>query len=131
MTVNRLQGTINGPQDLPGHHVGTVGGTLAEHYCDEQNLYTTLYPNLPDAVQALVHQQIDAVIGDAMTLQWYDNSHPELPITEVGSIFMKKGYGIAIPLRSQLRHDINRSLLKQQESGFIDTLRKHYFGDIP
>jgi len=131
MTVNRLQGIINGPQDLPGHHVGTVSGTLAQHFCDEQNLYTSLYTSLPDAVHALVHHQIDAIIGDAMTLQWYDNAHPELPITEVGPIFMKKGYGLALPIGSTLEPEINRSLLKQQESGFTETLRKHYFGDIP
>jgi polar amino acid transport system substrate-binding protein len=131
MTVNRLQGIIKGPQDLPGHHVGAIGGTLAQQYCEDQSLNTTLYSNLPDAVKALVHHEIEAIVFDAMTLQWYDNAHPELPITEVGPIFMKKGYGFALPLKSPLRHEINRALLKQQESGFEETLRKHYFGDIP
>ncbi len=28
MTVNRLHGIINGPQDLPGHHIGAIGGTI-------------------------------------------------------------------------------------------------------
>jgi ABC-type amino acid transport substrate-binding protein len=131
MTVNRLQGIINGPQDLPGHHVGAISGTLAQHYCEDQSLNTTLYPNLPNAVTALVHHEIEAIVFDAMTLQWYDNAHPELPITEVGPIFMKKGYGFALSLKNPLRHDINQALLKEQESGFVETLRKHYFGDIP
>lgn len=130
MTVNRLKGMIDGPQDLPGHHVGAIGGTLGQHYCEDQSLNTTVYPNLPNAVTALVHHEIEAIVFDAMTLQWYDNSHPELPITEVGPIFMKKGYGFALPIKSPLRHDINRALLKAQESGFVETLRKHYFGDI-
>jgi ABC-type amino acid transport substrate-binding protein len=130
MTVNRLHGIINGAQDLPGHHVGAIEGTLSQKYCDEQNLNTTLYSNLPEAVKALVGRKIDAIVFDAMTLQWYDNAHPELPITEVGPIFLKKGYGFALPIGSKLRHPINRSLLKQQESGFVETLRKHYFGDI-
>ena len=130
MTVNRLHGVINGPQDLPGHRVGTVTGTLSQQYCQEQNLNTTLYANLPDAVKALVKKDIDAIVFDGLTLQWYDNAHPELPITEVGSLFMKKGYGFALPIGNALRHDINRSLLKQQESGFEETLRKQYFGNI-
>ena len=130
MTVNRLHGVINGPQDLPGHHVGTIGGTLSEQYCHDQNLDTSPYPNLPDAVNALVKKEIDAIVFDGLTLQWYDNAHPELPITEVGSLFMKKGYGFALPIGNALRHDINRSLLKQQESGFEETLRKQYFGNI-
>jgi ABC-type amino acid transport substrate-binding protein len=131
MTVNRLQGSINGPQDLTGHHVGAITGTISQKYCEDQNLYTTTYSNLADAVNAMLNHEIDAVVFDAMTLQWYDNAHPELPITEVGPIFMKKGYGFALPIKSLLRHDINQSMLKQQESGFTETLRKHYFGDIP
>ena len=130
MTVNRLHGEINGPQDLPGHHVGAVVGTLSEQYCHDQNLNSSIYSNLPDAVNALVKKEIDAIVFDGMTLQWYDNAHPELPITEVGHFFLKKGYGFALPNGSKLRHDINRSLLKQQESGFEETLRKNYFGNI-
>ena len=130
MTVNRLHGIIDGPKDLPGHHVGVLSGSLSQKYCEDQNLNASIFPNLPDAVKALVHHEIDAIVGDAMTLQWYDNAHPELPITEVGPLFMKKGYVFAMPINSPLRHDINKSLLKQQESGFTETLRKHYFGGI-
>ncbi len=131
MTVNRLHGIIDSPQDLPGHPLGAVEGTLSQKYCEDQHLNTTLYANLPDAVKSLLHHDIDAIVFDAITLQWYDNVHPELPITEVGPIFMKKGYGLALPIKSPLRQEINRSLLKQQESGFVETLRKHYFGNIP
>ncbi|MEI6322865.1 MAG: transporter substrate-binding domain-containing protein [bacterium] len=130
MTVNRLHGIIDGPKDLPGHHVGAIGGTLSQKYCEDQNLNTTVYSNLPEAVKALTRHEIDAIVFDAMTLQWYDNAHPELPLTEVGPTFLKKGYGFAVPIKSPLRHDINQSLLKQQESGFTETLRKQYFGEI-
>ncbi len=130
MTVNRLHGIINGAQDLPGHHVGSITGTIPQKYCEDQNLNTTLYSNLSDAVKALVGKEIEAIVFDAMTLQWFDNAHPELPITEVGPIFLKKGYGFALPIGSMLRHPINRSLLKQQESGFVETLRNQYFGNI-
>ncbi len=130
MTVNRLHGIIDGPKDLPGHHVEAIGGTLSQKYCEDQNLNTTVYSNLPEAVKALTRHEIDAIVFDAMTLQWYDNAHPELPLTEVGPTFLKKGYGFAVPIKSPLRHDINQSLLKQQESGFTETLRKQYFGEI-
>ena len=81
-------------------------------------------------MDALVGRRIDAIVLDAITLQWYDNSHPELPITEVGPIFERKSYAFALPIGSPLRHEINRSILKQNESGFLETLRKHYFGEI-
>ena len=65
-----------------------------------------------------------------MTLQWYDSSHPELSITEVGPIFDKKFYGFVLPIGSALRHEINQAIVDQNESGFLETLRKHYFGGI-
>ncbi len=130
MTVNRLEGYIKGPQDLPGHRIAVIPGTVGAQYCADRRLLTSPFPTLTDATTALVNRQVDAIVHDAMTLQWYDNSHPELPITEVGSVFDKKPYAFALPIGTPLRHDINRSIVKQNESGFIETLRKQYFGDI-
>jgi polar amino acid transport system substrate-binding protein len=130
MTVNSLVGIIKGPQNLPGHRVGIIPGTVGAQYCADHRLDTTSFGKLEEAVQALVNRRIDAIVLDAITLQWYDNSHPELPITEVGPIFDKKSYAFALPIGSTLRQGINKSLLKQNESGFLETLRKQYFGDI-
>jgi polar amino acid transport system substrate-binding protein len=130
MTVNSLEGLIKGPRDLPGHKVGIIPGTVGAQYCSEHHLDTASFSNLSEAVSALVEKRIDAIVLDAMTLQWYDNSHPELPITEVGPIFEKKSYAFALPMGSPLRQEINRSLLKQNESGFLETLRKQYFGEL-
>jgi ABC-type amino acid transport substrate-binding protein len=130
MTVNSLEGIIKGPQNLPGHKVGVIPGTVGAQYCSDKHLDTTSFNSLPEAVNALVGRRIEAIVLDAITLQWYDNSHPELPITEVGPIFERKSYAFALPIASPLRHDINKAILKENESGFLETLRKHYFGDI-
>ena len=74
--------------------------------------------------------RVDAVVYDAMSLQWYDNSHPELPITEVGPVFSKKYCAYALPSGNTLRRDINLALLRRHESGYIEELRKRYFGDL-
>jgi polar amino acid transport system substrate-binding protein len=131
MTVNRLEGIIKGPEDLPNHRVGVITGSVGSKYCEENHLQIVTFPSMEVAVRALVRSQIDAVVHDAMTLQWYDNAHPEMPITEVGPIFDKKFYGFGMPIGTQLRQDLNHALLRQTESGFIETLRKQYFGDIP
>ena len=130
MTVNKLHGVIQGPKDLQGHRVGVIKGSVAENYCRDSNLECETFPTLPEAVKALVSENIQAVVGDAISLQWYDNSHPELPITEVGPIFLKKYCAFALPQGSSLRRDLNMALLKRHESGYIEELRKHYFGDI-
>lgn len=131
MTVNSLEGMIRGAQDLPGHKVGIIPGTVGAEYCTDHHLDTLSYKSLPEAVNALTQRTIDAIVDDAMTLQWYDNSHPELPITEVGPIFERKAYAFALPIGSPLRHDINRAILRENEAGLLETLRKNYFGIIP
>lgn len=130
MTVNRLESIIKGPEDLQTHRVGVITGSVGAKYCEEAHLQTVNFPSMGEAAQALVSAHIDAVVHDAMTLQWYDNAHPEMPITEVGPIFDKKYYGFGMPIGSPLRHNLNHSLLRLNESGFIETLRNQYFGNI-
>ena len=130
MTVNRLHSMINGPQDLPSHRVAAVRGTVAETYCQDNHLDCLSFKDLQEAVTALLDRRVDAVVHDAMSLQWYDNSHPELPITEVGPIFQKKYCAFALPLKSPLQHRLSMALLKRHESGFTELLRKRYFGDL-
>jgi len=130
MTVNKLHGIINGPQDLPGHRVGVLRGGLSEAYCRNAGLEYQSFPSLPEAVKALLAHDVQAIINDAMALQWYDNSHPELPITEVGPIFEKKYLSFALPIGSPLRHDLSTALLKRHESGYCESLRQRYFGNI-
>jgi ABC-type amino acid transport substrate-binding protein len=103
---------------------------MGAQYCAEQHLDTLACPDVRTAVQSILNHDTDAIVHDAMTLQWYDSSHPELPITEVGPIFDKKFYGFVLPIGSTLRHEINQAIVDQNESGFLETLRKHYFGDI-
>ena len=130
MTVNKLHSMINGPQDLAGHKVGVLKGGVGEAYCEANHLNSESFSTLPEAVQALIKNDIDAIVGNAMSLQWYDNSHPELPITEVGPIFEKKYCAFALPLGSPLRHNLNEALTKRHESGYIEQLRQQYFGNI-
>jgi ABC-type amino acid transport substrate-binding protein len=130
MTVNKLHSIINGPQDLPGHKVAAIRGTVAETYCRNASLEYENYTTLTDAVHALLRHEVEAIVYDAMALQWFDNSHPELPITEVGPIFEKKYCAFALPLGSRLRHDLSTALLQRHESGYCESLRQHYFGNI-
>lgn len=130
MTVNRLHSIISGPQDLPGHRIAAIRGTVAENYCQNNHLDHRSFKDLPEAVSALLRHEVDAVVHDALSLQWYDNSHPELPITEVGPVFQKKYCAFALPLKSPLQHPLSMALLKRHESGFTESLRKHYFGDL-
>ncbi|MEI8309588.1 MAG: transporter substrate-binding domain-containing protein [Verrucomicrobiota bacterium] len=128
MTVNKLHGQINGPQDLPGKMVGTIRGSLGQTYCESLQLDTQLYGSLPDAVHALLKHEVNCIIYDAPVLQYYDNAHPELPISEVGPIINKAPYGFAFAQNSPLRTPFNRALFGLEEKGFVNTLHSQYFG---
>ena len=128
MTVNRLRGEINGPQDLPGKVVGTIRGTLGETYCEDLKLDTQLFSSLPDAVNSLLKRGINCIVYDAPVLQYFDNAHPELPVSEVGPVIKKAPYGFTFPLDSHLRLPFNQTLFNLSENGFITTLHSQYFG---
>jgi ABC-type amino acid transport substrate-binding protein len=131
MTANQIRSQINGPDDLPGKTVGTILGGAGEAYCRTANLDTQLFNNIDEAAQALVQRQINAIVYDAPILRYYDNAHPELPITEVGPVFQQKKYGFALPIGSPLRLEVNEQLLQLTENGTISRLNSKYFGDIP
>lgn len=130
MTVEKIQRHINGPQDLPGHTVGAVKDGKAVTYLGRQHIDTTLYPNLDDAVQAMLRGEVRAIVGSAPLLQYYDANHPRLPVTEVGPVFAPYNYGFAFAPESPLRKPLNAALLRLQESGVLFELGQKYFGTV-
>jgi ABC-type amino acid transport substrate-binding protein len=130
MTMEKLAGHIAGPEDLPGKAIGVLAGGLSEDYAIENHLDSTTYSNLGDAVKALVAGNIQAIVDDASELQYYDKSHPELPITEVGPLFERHDYGFALAKDSPLRHPINQTLVLLNERGFMAKIGNEYFGNM-
>lgn len=128
MTVDGLRGHIAGPEDLPGHFVGLVAGTESEDYARERNLDYAAYPTIEAAVGDLVKGRVQAVLGDAPVLQYFDYMHPRVPVHEVGPVFQAVNYGFAVPVDSPLRGPINLALLHLAETGDFDLLGRNYFG---
>ncbi len=131
MTVSSIAHDINSVADLPGKEVGVVEGSVGESYALNSALSTQSYPTLHAAVQALLKDRVAAVIDDAAVLEFYDHSHPELPITEVGAIFQPSKYGFAAPLGSSLVRPISVEIVADQEDNVIERLRAKYFGVQP
>jgi polar amino acid transport system substrate-binding protein len=128
MTVEKLQSKINGPQDLPGHIVGAVKNGKAAAYLSRHHVDATLYSTLDEAVAGLLRGEVRAVVGAAPLLQYFDATHPKLPITEVGPVFSPYNYGFALTPGSALRQPLNAALLRLQESGVMFELGQKYFG---
>jgi len=130
MTIERLEGHINGPQDLPGKTIGVLAGSLSEQYAVDAQIEHIAYPNIETAVANLVAGKIDAIVGEAPELEYYDNSNPQIPITEVGPVFEPHNFGFAVPKDDPFRFEIDHSLVKLTEDGKVQELGFQYFGDV-
>ncbi len=128
MTTNSLRAQINGLADLPGRVVGTLSGTASESHALDLGLTTESFRALDGAVAALVSGRVAAIIGDAPTLEYYDQTHPALPITEVGPLFHPEKYGFGLPIGHPLSRQISQQVVAAHESGSIERLRRKYFG---
>ncbi|GDY06325.1 hypothetical protein LBMAG51_11120 [Phycisphaerae bacterium] len=128
MTAQRLQNEISGPNDLGGKFVGVITDTPSADYAAQRGWDISRFDDLPSAATALVAHDIQAIVFDAPALQYFDNAHPELPLTEVGPIFDPHKYAFAVPKGSPNRMPLNHALLKLEEAGFVTALNVRYFG---
>jgi len=133
MTVNSLKGEINGPGDLPGHTVATIGGSTSEAWLaarnKEGNIQLVLFNDIESCVTALKKGKAQAVVFDAPILSYTKNRSGDSNLELVGAVFEKQNYGFAVPQDSPLRERLNRALLALNERGFIEELRQKWFGD--
>lgn len=127
MTVSQLQSDINGPNDLPGKEVATVGGSTAEKYLSSHGAKVHAFPTIDEAFAAMDKKDVVAVVYDEPILAYHVNVAGARGQTVVG-LFERQNYGIALQPGSPLRKQINTILLELSEAGVIDELREKWFG---
>ena len=128
LTVQQFRSAINGPDDLPGKAVATVAGTTSADYLRDSGVKAAAYPDVEAAVKALNDKKADAVVYDAPVLQYIANADGTGNIGVVGPVFHAGDYGYAFSNGSDLRKDVDATLLSLRESGDYDTLSAKYFG---
>lgn len=127
LTVRQLQSSIQGPEDLPGKIIATVPGSIAADYLSQRGL-----PFLPMAspdrgVAMLVQRDVQAIVFEAPTLQYWAAMHGGSSTQIVGPVFLVEYYGIAVMNGSPLRKQINEALLELVANGTYEALRKRWF----
>ncbi|MCX6935594.1 MAG: transporter substrate-binding domain-containing protein [Verrucomicrobia bacterium] len=127
MTANKLRNMIHGPGDLVGQPVATIRGSSTEKACQKYGFVIFPFPDLKSATGALVNHSVMAVVFDTYALRYFDHRHPELPLEEVGPVFERGEVGFALPLGSELRRPINRTMVKLKEDGSFHLLDAKYF----
>lgn len=126
-TVQRLQGGIQGPKDLPGKRVGGTIGSTAVAYLIAEGMTPVEFQKIDEAFSALERGQLDAVVFDAPVLLYYAVNAGRGKVEVVGPIFKKENYGILFPRDSELRKPVNSALLKLRENGTFDALYDKWF----
>jgi ABC-type amino acid transport substrate-binding protein len=126
-TVARLQSSIRGPDDLPGKTIASVPGTVAGDYLTARGLPFTTVTYGPDGIRMLVKGEVQAVVFDAATLQYWTAKQGKGVVQVVGPIFRPQKYGIAVAVGSTLRKQINRALLEIYADGTYEKIYSTWF----
>jgi polar amino acid transport system substrate-binding protein len=127
LTVQQIQGTINGPDDLQGKKVATTRGSTAAAYLRELRAQVVEVSSIEEAYQALVNKEADAVVFDAPILLYYAANEGKGRVHMVGSPFRKEDYGIVFPSGSPLRKQVNNALLGMREDGSYQQIYDKWF----
>ncbi|MBE0705526.1 MAG: transporter substrate-binding domain-containing protein, partial [Afipia sp.] len=130
-TVQQLQSTIGGVDDLPGKRVATVDGTTAANYLRDQRLIFTPLTNIEEGYALLEAGDIDALVYDSPVLVYYANVEARGKVTISGPLFERQDYGIALPTGSPMREVIDRALLEILEDNVYDQIYERWFGQTP
>ena len=128
MTVQQLQGDINGPEDLPGKQVATTTGSTSAQYLRQGAAQVFEFPKIEEAHDALLKGQADAVVFDAPVLLYYAAHAGKGKVSVVGPIFRKESYGIVFAQNSPYRKPVDNALLTLKENGTYQRLYDKWFG---
>jgi len=129
LTINTLQGDINGPGDLPGRQVATVRGSTAETWLSEKGAEVSPLATVVDCIAALQSGKVQAVVFDAPILHYESGKLNDDKLQMVGSVFERQNYAFALQQDSAFRERLNQALLQLSERGAGNELRAKYFGE--
>ncbi|WP_210203643.1 transporter substrate-binding domain-containing protein [Breoghania corrubedonensis] len=130
MTSLAIEGSIRGPDDLGGHTIGVLSGSIGERAMRDEFIDIRRFDNIEAAVQGLRDNDVDAVVADGPVLEYYKQQHPDLGLDVVGRIFRPDKYGFAMPYTDTSRMvPVTVKLLALKEDGVLDKLESTYFGD--
>jgi ABC-type amino acid transport substrate-binding protein len=126
-TVQRLQSSIRGPDDLPGKKIASAAGTIAGDYLTQRGLPFVSLSSAPEGIRMLTQGEVQAIVFDAPTLQYWAAKQGKGVLQVVGPIFRPEKYAIAVAVGSTLRKPINEALLELFDDGTYERIRARWF----
>ena len=128
LTVQKFDAQIASPSDLFGKKVCTVAGTTSAGFLRTLGVGATGATSINDCYDGIEHHKFDAVVFDSPVLRYYA-AHDGAGIAKIaGPIFATEDYGIAFRNGSELRKQVDETLLSMREDGTYDMIRDKWFG---
>jgi polar amino acid transport system substrate-binding protein len=128
LTIQRLEGSIQGPRDLTNKVIAAPKGSTAHQYLTERGLGTQVVGQIDEAYELLRAGEIDAVVYDAPVLQYYAMHEGSGEVAVVGSVFHGESYGFAMTEKANLRERVDRAMLTLRENGVYYRIHRKWFG---
>ncbi len=128
LTVQQIRGAIEGPDDLPGKQVATLGGSTAADYLREQHAQVEEFATTDQMFRALLDKKVDAVVTAAPVLLYYAAHEGKGRVKTVGPEFNTAPAAIMVQLDSPLRRKINLALIALRENGTYQQIYNKWFG---
>jgi ABC-type amino acid transport substrate-binding protein len=130
-TVQQLQHSISGVNDLPGKEVATVAGSTADLFLRSRGLAHVTVVRIEDAYPMLEQGRVQAILYDAPVLEHYASTDGAGHVQVVGKPVQPEQYAIALPPGSPYRRAIDQTILQLIADGSYDSLYQRWFGDQP
>lgn len=111
LTLDRLDGRVQGPQDLPSVRVGALDGAASVAYLADEGVGAAGYPTIAEGLEAVANNEIDAFVHDAPILRYTTQESFPGQVRVLPDVFQEQFYGIALPLDSEHRKAVNQALL--------------------
>ncbi len=132
MTLQELRGSIHGLEDLQNRPVALVADDTVVEYLEGRNLRrVTKFDQLELAYQALVDQQVDAIIAPRPVLLHFAAFEPDVRFEVVGTPFLEKFYAIAMPEGSPYRTPVSLAILALREDDTYAQIYRKWFRVAP
>jgi polar amino acid transport system substrate-binding protein len=128
LTVDSIESKINGLGDLADKRVATVNGSTAAKYLDGINQSYQGVDSIEDAYPLLHAGKVAAVVFDAPVLAHHALVRGGGREKLVGNVFNREFYGIALPIRSAVREQLNQTLLSVKADGTYQRIYEQWFG---
>ena len=129
LTTRQLQGLVNNAGDLGKVRVGAVQGSATIDYLVGQRIRYHSFASPQDGLKAMADKRIDAFVYDKPLLAWIVLQDFSSSAEMLEAVFDPQNYGIALPLGSPLRRELDITLLETIRSDWWKQTLFRYLGE--